>query len=231
MWSRAQLKANAKQVLKRTYWTGFLVMILMGVLTAGQGGSGLLLRLQSDFGLNVAYGTIASIGAFSLIYSIFLSNPLVVGKNYYFLRSREYDPEVSNIFSRFGNGNYKNVVVTMLLVNVKVFLWSLLFIIPGIIKSYEYRFVSYIIAENPSISYQRAFEISKDMTDGIKFQIFLMELSFLGWYILGTLLLGVGVFFVNPYFEAAFAELYMAQRAKVLSMYRASGEELCGFEN
>lgn len=229
MWTRAELKENAKQVLRRTYWSGFLVMIIISFLSAGGSGYEAVVKLGQEFNFAVAMPVLGFMGVFSLAYNIFLSNPLMVGKNYYFLRSREHNPELSNIFSRFGNGNYLNVVCTTLIKDIKIFLWTLLLIIPGIIKSYEYYFVSYIIAENPKLSYTRAFEISKDMTDGIKFQIFVLQLSFLGWYLLGAIACGVGVLFVNPYSEATMAELYMAQRAKVLAEYRATEEELYGF--
>lgn len=231
MWTRAELKENAKQVLRRTYWSGFLVMIIYMFLSMGSSGYEALIRMEREFDISFVLPVVGSIGIFSLVYGIFLSNPLTVGKNYYFLRSREHDPELSNIFSRFGNGNYVNVVCTTLIKDVRVFLWTLLFIIPGIIKGYEYYFIPYIIAENPKLSYTRAFEISKAMTDGIKLQIFVLQLSFVGWYLLGVLACGVGALFVNPYYEAAMAELYMAQRAKVLAEYKATEEELYGFRN
>lgn len=229
MWTRAELKANAKQVLRRTYWPSFLVLIIVGVLTGGQNGINVVRQLQDGFGFSFPVRMVLFTGAFSLIISIFITEPLIVGKNYFFLRSREYDPEIGNIFARFGGGNYMNVVVTMFMISLKVFLWSLLFIIPGIIKAYEYTFVPYILAENPEISQARAFEMSKDMTDGIKFQIFIFQLSFIGWYLLGALALGVGMIFVRPYAEASMAELYMAQRAKLMSNYSAAAEDFCGF--
>ena len=96
--------------------------------------------------------------------------------------------------------------------NVKVFLWSLLFIIPGIIKSYEYCMIPYILAENPEIEMDRAFEISRKMTKGEKWKIFVLGLSFIGWYLLGLLCCCVGTIFVDPYSEATYAELYQVMR-------------------
>lgn len=231
MWTRAELKNNAKQVLRRTYWSGFLVMVIMGFLTAGQSGPAFMTRLEESFDFHFSFGIFGFVGIFSLAYAFFLANPLTVGKNYYFLHSREHNPEISNIFACFGNGNYLNVVCTMVITSVKIFLWTLLFIIPGIIKSYEYHFIPYLMAENPTLSYTRAFELSKDMTAGIKFQIFVLQLSFFGWCLLGALACGVGILFVNPYIEATMAELYMAQRARVLAEGKAVQEEFRGFEN
>lgn len=230
MWTRAELKANAKQILRRTYWMSFLAMVIVGLLSGGQNGFSLITQLQDGFGMAFSIKVLTTVAGASLLYSLFLSNPLIVGKNYFFLRAREHNPEIPDIFARFGNGHYGNVFLTMLIKDVRIFLWSLLFLIPGIIKSYEYFFIPYILAENPAISYQRAFEISRDMTDGIKFQIFVLELSFFGWYLLGLVTFGIAGFFINPYVEATLTELYMAQRAKLLANYSAAGEELCGFD-
>lgn len=231
MWTRAELKNNAKQVLGRTYWSSFLVVVIIGFLTVGGSGYEVIVQLGKQFDFAVALPILGFFGFFSLIYSVFLSNPLLIGKNYYFLRSREYTPELSNIFSCFGNGNYINVVSTILIMNIKVVLWTLLLVVPGIVKAYEYHFIPYIMAENPKLSYTRAFEISREMTDGIKFQIFVLQISFFGWSLLGALACGVGILFVNPYIEATMAELYMAQRAKVLAEHTATEEELYGFGN
>lgn len=230
MWTRAELKENAKQVLRRTYWNVFVVMLIVGVLSSGQSGISIVSELQ-NFGLSFPVRVVGTVGTVSFLLAVFLVNPLMVGKNYYLLRAREHDPEISHIFSRFGGGYYGNVITTMLVKDIKIFLWSLLLVVPGIIKSYEYFFVPYILAENPSIPGKRAFEMSKAMTDGVKLQIFILELSFVGWYFLGALALGIGTFFVNPYFEATMAELYMAQRAKLLMDYSADEREFCGFDN
>ena len=92
--------------------------------------------------------------------------------------------------------------------------YSKLFIIPGIIKSYEYCMVPYILAENPQISCERAFELSRQMTKGEKWKIFVLGLSFIGWVIVGMLCCCVGQFFVQPYIEATYAELYQVMREK-----------------
>ena len=110
-----------------------------------------------------------------------------------------------------------------------IFLWSLLFVIPGIYKAYQYRMVDYLMAENPYMTYQRALELSRQMTDGEKFNIFILELSFFGWLFLGALACGIGVFFVNPYIEATFAELYAALRAKAFATGMTDASELSDF--
>ena len=101
--------------------------------------------------------------------------------------------------------------------------------IPGIYKAYQYRMVDYLMAENPYMTYQRALELSRQMTDGEKFNIFILELSFFGWLFLGALACGIGVFFVNPYIEATFAELYAALRAKAFATGMTDASELSDF--
>ena len=122
-----------------------------------------------------------------------------------------------------------NVVKIMFWRELKIFLWSLLFVIPGIIKSYEYSMVPYILAENPHISSERAFELSKKMTRGEKWKIFVLDLSFLGWRILGVLCCCVGEIFLQPYVEATYAELYQVMREKAHGLSFSDYSDLPGF--
>ena len=137
-----------------------------------------------------------------------------------------------NLNYRFGADSftrgYWNTVGVMFFMNLKVFLWTLLLIVPGIVKSYQYRFIPFLLAENPDLPADRAFEISTMMTDGEKWNIFVLDLSFLGWNLLGLLLLGIGALFVDPYVKATEAELYAALRAKVLASGYVTEEELTG---
>ena len=139
----------------------------------------------------------------------------------------------NDLFFMFGDAKsyYMNVVKTQFLRMLYEFLWSLLLVIPGIIKSYQYRMVPYILAENPSISAKRAFAMSKKMTDGEKWKMFVLDLSFIGWKLLGVLACGIGVYFVEPYLQATYAELYEAMRAKMYDMHETDEYELCNFWN
>ena len=229
MWSRAELKQNAKTVLKRTYWLSFAVVIV-GELIANAGSTYKIISNYSAlFGMELSKKIMISGAMFTFLFMIFLSMPLLAGKCYFFMRSRQYDTEFTDLFSGFTNGSYPHIVGTLLLKQIFVYLWSLLLVIPGIIKTYEYYFVPYIIMENPQISRKRAFELSRQMTNGFKWDIFVLELSFLGWSLLGLLLCGIGILFVAPYIEATKAELYAAQRAYVLQAGVPDESELCGF--
>ena len=89
-----------------------------------------------------------------------------------------------------------------------IFGWTLLLIIPGIIKTYQYAMVPYILAEYPDMDYRSALDQSRNMMDGHKFQFFVLQLSFIGWEILGILACCIGIIFVLPYENATYAEYY-----------------------
>ena len=138
-----------------------------------------------------------------------VSNVLQVGKKRYFLKKTAGICETGpgEMFSAFSEA-YWNQVLVMFQQQLYLFLWTLLLVIPGIIKSYEYYMVPYLLAENPHLTGAEARELSSRMTEGSKWDIFVLELSFIGWDILGILLFGIGRIFVAPYKEAVYAELY-----------------------
>jgi len=241
MWTREQLKTNAKGRLSYFFWPAFLACLLSGLLTGG--GSGLVTGFQTRFQMqyNVsgaeqlppeAYGLfLGEMGVVSLISiaaAVFVSNVVAVGLNRFFMESREHTASLSVLFSGF-RVNYGNVVKTQLLTNLSIFLWSLLFVIPGIIKAYQYCMVPDILAENPHMDPARAKELSRWMTDGEKMDIFVLELSFIGWSLLCVLTCGLGYLFLAPYIQATYAELYEALREKALAYGAAHPAELPGF--
>ncbi len=117
------------------------------------------------------------------------------------------------------------IVKTMAWRYLWTLLWTLLLIVPGIVKAFAYSMVPYILADNPEIGYRRALQLSQEMTRGHKWNILVLGFSFIGWYLLGAMLLMVGVFFVHPYFEATMAELYGALRKEALEKGLCSPEE------
>ena len=142
--------------------------------------------------------------------SIFVMNPLVVGCRRWFTKNRTQKPEMEEIVYIFKNG-YKNTVLTMFLKNLFVFLWSLLLVIPGIVKSYEYRMIPYLLAENPHMDYKEAFQISKNLMNGNKWNAFVLDLSFIGWKILAVFTFGIlNIFYVSPYIALTETELYVS---------------------
>ena len=100
---------------------------------------------------------------------------------------------------------YDRVIIVLFLRNIKVVLWSVLLIVPGIYKAYEYAMVPYILADNPNISNKEAFECSKKMMSGNRMNLFKLQFSFAGWYILASIPLFAGFMFLSPYTETATA--------------------------
>ena len=151
----------------------------------------------------------------AVAFHAFIVNPLAVGVKRFYLLSGTQKTPVTEILFAFRRECYMNVVKTMFLVNLYVLLWALLFFIPGIVKSYEYCMIPYLLAEDPTLDSKEAFRLSHEMTNGDKCAIFVLELSFIGWTMLAIFSIGMGVFFLNPYIEATFAELFLALKAKV----------------
>ena len=146
---------------------------------------------------------------------LFLVNPFLVSKNLFYVNNRNAMGKVRDLVTSFTRGSYSTIVKTMFMRDLYVGLWSLLFIIPGIIKSYSYFLVPYIIAENPSLPLSRVFEISKKTMKGQKFDLFVLQLSFLGWMILASAtFFGLGFVFLDPYMEATYIEFYETMKLK-----------------
>lgn len=147
---------------------------------------------------------------------IFLGYNLEVGGRRYFIQASQGDVNMGYLGHGFKKEWYLDIIKGMIWKDLINFLWYLLLIIPGIVKSYAYSMVPYILADNPNIGYKRALELSKQMTDGEKWDMWVLDLSFMGWYLLGVLALGIGVFFVLPYDNTTHGELYLALRQKAI---------------
>ncbi len=161
---------------------------------------------------------------FSVAYAYFLANPFMVGAKRFYNRSLVEDANVRELVSSFGGGNYLRTVKIMFLMNLFTGLWTMLFIIPGIIKSYEYRMIPYIIMENPELSSKEVFARSKQLMDGNKWSTFLLDLSFIGWWILAIFTCGLlGIFWVSPYQAMADAALYRELSGADRYEYQNSG--------
>lgn len=111
--------------------------------------------------------------------------------------------ELFGQFNRFGDG-----FCLAFLSGLYIFLWSLLFIIPGIIAHFRYAMAPFIMAENPGMTASEAIDASKNLMDGHKAELFFLGLSFIGWEILNIFTLGIGSFWLNPYMNAAYAAFY-----------------------
>lgn len=277
MWDRKELKARAKEVVKRNYWTAVVTCFLVALLT-GEFGTSIIIKqdesLRPNFFINhqniienieieeniketlndtqiniikaieanlnsatksqkyifkiwdainsfqinrTAIGTILIIGAIlAFLFIVFIADPLIVGGKRYFLKARNNNAKIGEIKVIFQKGNLLNIAITMFLRNIYNALWYLT-IIGGVIKTYEYRMIPYILAENPRIKRKEAFELSKQMMKGNKWKTFILDMSFFGWNFLSVLTLGVlSIFYVNPYNAATIAELYATLKTKAI---------------
>lgn len=141
--------------------------------------------------------------------SLFVLLPLAVGySNSMRVLLETGDNRLTNNSFSLGFGNWLHVFWGMVLSTIYIFLWTLLLIIPGIIKSYSYALTPYILVEHPEMSANEAIEESMRLMDGHKFDLFYLQLSFIGWAILSILSLGLGVFWLIPYQMTAQAAFY-----------------------
>lgn len=270
MWTRKELKENAKERTRANYWKSVLAALIMAFILGGNSnfnfdfnsndvkeyvedaienrtdgtsnydfddfveetfdeigtvdvfGENVLENVFDEFdnsdinmgGLIVAIITgialvVIIIAAIGISFKVFLMNPLEVGGRSFFINNHYEEASVKSYGLAF-KSNYLNITLVMFLRDLFTALWSLLFVIPGIIKSYEYRMIPYLLAENPDMTREEAFEESKRMMMGNKWNAFVLDLSFIGWEILNLFTLGIlGIFYVNPYVYQTSAELYI----------------------
>ena len=240
MWTRAELKGNARNFFQFNYWK----MVLVGLVLAFINGSGTSVgnssvrnAAQSDYYRYMPPSFLLSVLVMFSIFTvlalgvtIFLFHPLEIGAQRFFVVSHYQKAELGELGYGFSH-SYMNIVKTMFLKQLYIFLWTLLFIVPGIIKGYEYRMIPYILAENPEISSREAFDMSRQMMDGNKWAAFVLDLSFLGWMILSVFTCGIlAIFYVNPYVSMTGAELYVALK-EITFGGRGQGWDGQGYQN
>lgn len=223
MWIRSELKSTAKAQLKANYWHAVVVGAILTFLL-GSGANSVRESAQdsdsssdiSNMSVDHLLTIIAVAGTaivlaliISLLLRIFVWNPLTVGCQKFFVNCKYGNAVVKDMGFAFKNGYYKNVGTVMFFRTLFTYLWSLLFIIPGIVKSYEYMMIPYLLAENPEMPREEAFARSKEMMQGQKWNTFVLDLSFIGWMLLGAVTCGlVALFYGAPYQYMTRAELY-----------------------
>ncbi len=170
---------------------------------------------ESGLGMlsTVLTGEIVMLGILLAILRVILNfvilNPVVVGNASFFYKNRIEKTSVGELAFAFNREDLFPVVKTMFLRDLYVLLWSFLLVIPGIVKSYAYRMVPYILSEYPQMSAKEALALSNEMTRGHKWRIFVLDFSFFGWLLLGTITMGISdILFTTPYIFATEAELY-----------------------
>lgn len=238
------LRAKAWESLKGgKFWMALLACLITGFLySIGSSFSGLSGQLAeipamvdpSDITGVLEVGAVAILGASSLafsvgfIFTIFVGNPALIGCCGYFIKNTDSKPALSEVFSGFKTKYGRNIGI-MLLIDIKIALWTCLFIVPGIIKAFEYAIIPYILADDSDISSKDAFKKAKEVMKGNKWRLFKLNFSFIGWFILATavgsvvMLLNsvIGIIaavlaglFLTPYIDAANAEFYVELKNK-----------------
>lgn len=243
MWSISEVKQRGWRQIGMYYWPAFLLLILFGIaahfensmdihmerviqwivqdgLIHGLLHGGFLHGFELPDFSHVAesffYGILALSGLVGIGIRIFVVNPMEVGCRRFFMESRELNRSagMDRLLFAFVSGSYLNVVKIMFLRDLFIFLWTLALIVPGFVKSYEYAMIPYILSENPEADQREAFAASREMMDGEKLHLFIFGLSFIGWYFLGSVTLGLGLLFADPYICAAEAEVYSEVRSR-----------------
>lgn len=248
-WTRKDLKGRAKAGLKLYYLQAFIVSVILGLLgigwtsanSSGAAASGETDNLMGELfaGLSeeelvaaVAAILIAMLGVIlissliGLVIRIFVWNVIKIGGCRFYLENQKSAGTVDykELLWGFRCGSYGNIIKTMFLRDIKVALWTILLIIPGVVKAYEYRMLPYILSENPDISSSDAFAETRRMMEGNKWRSFVLDFSFIGWKIveeavnkalavipvLGPILAKIPGRCLAAYMDATEAELYMA---------------------
>ncbi len=229
MWSRKELKARGKAAFKANYWKCVVVALIFALFLGGGVSAGKN-RVQNVDDANqqttlieelcnapkevavVITGALVGVSVIATLVKLLVVNPLKVGCNRFFLVNSDRPAELSELGFGFKNG-YGHMVAAMFLRDLFIALGCILLVIPGIIMTYSYRMVPYILSENPELSGMDAIRRSKEMMRGHKWNAFVLDLSFFGWALLVVLTADiVGVLWVNPYIQATDAELYKAIR-------------------
>ena len=228
IFNRVGYKDRAKQFLRKHYVFAFIICLICTLFSSSElpsfnfnfdvsttsGFSNMDIYLPGIFGLVFNVFSVALTGVvFIIIFliglalMIFVFNPFQVSRRRYFI-GNNYD-SVIDLFYPFKSPYYLNIVKTLFVKNLLIIIGFILFIIPGIYLTYRYYFVEYLLAEHPEYTTSEILQLSREMTQGIKVDIFVMDISFFLWYVLGFFLGGLLMYFIQPYVDASFAQMYL----------------------
>lgn len=210
---RSVLKAAAKESLKGNYLNAILVMVLPELIAM------LPVPIISIITSNASYEsqiTGAAIGGFL---SWLITICMLPGITSYFLKvSRGKTTSFSEVFNKFDL--CLSFIVMMVMSSIFISLWSLLLIVPGIIAAYRYRLAQYVLVDNPQIGGLGAITKSKELMMGHKMDLFVLDLSFLGWIILTPFTFGLLSFWLVPYMMTTYANFYNSLKGGVKVVMR-----------
>lgn len=175
-------------------------------------------RFLDIFAGGMSFAVILS-SIFSLLLTVLVICTFKAGGIRYYLKSRKNNPaDFKEVFQNFKDKTFLNIGKISFCKFGFTYLWSLLFVIPGVIKSYEYWAIDYIVATRPDIERQEAFRLSKILMSGHKWELFVLHLSFFGWEILNGFTNGfLGIFYLKPYEQATYVEFFSDIRLEALA--------------
>lgn len=212
MYCASDYRSMARRALKNFWWLAVGVTLLATVL--GGGTSSLTVSFQNA---NVSQYYPETVRRFTHVLvpvasvlamgQFVLRGSISIGHDRFCLKLVDGEQaQFEDLFSAFDI--FGSAFVLNLLIALKVFAWSLLFVIPGIIAAYRYSMATYIMAENPTIAPTEAIERSKALMDGRKSDLFCLDLSFFGWALLTVLTAGIGALWLTPYMAVSRAAFY-----------------------
>ncbi|MCH5193217.1 MAG: DUF975 family protein [Oscillospiraceae bacterium] len=232
---RIRIKSNARLFYKNNTGTSICSLLIYLGITMGATIAFALIGFITGFaagaggrGEDPSAAFMAGTYIFSFAVGIAIM-PLAMGLlNWYRLSIYEKTP-LSEMFCLYRDGHFLGAVGTTLLISLYTYLWSLLFVIPGLIKVYSYSQAMFIKAENPNIPASRAIELSKIMMEGHKWDLFILHCSFFGWALLSSITYNIlGIVYVFPYFYAALAFAYEEIKADAAARGAISLDEISG---
>ena len=209
----SELRAQARERLEGQWGTFVLMTFLMLVIQTilqipGYIGSLLEILSPENVLASLSFSNISNI--LSL-----LALPLSWGLTVSLLRNhREESVDLENLFDGFRGGRYTRVFCALFLVNLFTFLWTLLLIIPGIMKAFSYALTPYIIMDESELTARQAITRSCEIMEGRRWKLFCLYLSFIGWGILSLLTFGIGFLWLAPYMNASIAAFYEDARTE-----------------
>ena len=211
--TRKELKDNAKQSLRGNWGWAIIVFLITAIIVGIFTGAGHWLDetyINYD-GTNIFYQFASPIGSILLWIGSFIG----LSRNIAFLELRDDQKEEKPYmaaFSVFTENRFGPELINFVLVSIFTFLWTWLLIIPGIIKAYSYSMTPYIVkdmvASGKQVSATDGINASKELMKGHKMDLFIFDLSFLGWNILAAITCGLGYLWVTPYYQTAKANFY-----------------------
>ncbi len=212
MITRIELKQKAKEQIKGNVLILFVISIITSIDTFSGSFNGGNFANNNGFVISLSMIMILramGLGLVLFILSLIVMCPLKISQARIYLGvSSEEKPKFSMLAYGFKNC-WEQSALLGLLSAVFIFLWSLLLVIPGIVKYYAYRMSDYIMAENPDINALDAIKKSEEMMKGHKLELFILDLSFIWWYLLVGITFGIALVYVMPYVMASRTNFYL----------------------